>query len=215
MNKEYEEYIREKTKPLRRKSMKILKPPRTGSETPNKDPKEVKFMNFCKKMEETKKESYQSRRLHSAKGRLAVNWVQPKQNRILSTIKSQTDKLSRISTTDPLKNEELGAERAQSVIESPSIDIRSTTEEKDEGKSDVVIKEAVAEGMNTPSCIKSVDDSTTTTAIALGTEDAKSSCTSRHGIESNDREIKQIEMYECLHDEIVMCEDQLVYHTKR
>lgn len=139
MNKEYEEYIKEKTKPLRKKLNKI-KQQAKSIEMPITDNnnKEVKFMNFIKKIEEDNgtQSRHSFRRINSTK---TMDSDDGKGPRILSTIKSQTEKLSRNSnssikksrtSTEPLVRPESAAGSMSTAINYDQVQIK-----KDESES--------------------------------------------------------------------------------
>jgi len=89
------------------------------TESKPSETKEVTFLNFVKKLEEQPKTS---RQVHSA------NWENIRSARILSTIKSQTDKVSRVSTTKSrvsLGHPDEMADRAESAMKTISIEMRS------------------------------------------------------------------------------------------
>lgn len=237
MNREYEEYIREKTKPMRRKSIKTLKqqaPKAMGPETTSiaSDVKEVKFLNFVKKMEEVDKQPPLSgRRITSAKTYSDYrysNWDGSGHitGRILSTIKSQTDRVSTCKTEQQVlksrvsTNLPLVTDRTPSAAESPSIDIQSVykLEKREEVTDDVQIvddksvtpdEDAV---VATTPAIKSIEASpteeqqTANKSVDVLSDNVSDYVPGRETNESNDQEIKQIEMYQCLADDAIMCE---------
>ena len=213
LNKEYEEFIREKTKPMRRKSIKTLKQSAlkgTAETTSTTDAKEVKFLNFCKKMEEVEK-GHSTRRIASAKTYAGhVTWESRSVNgRILSTIKSQTDRIE--TAKSAISNDQSLVDERALTAESPSIDIRSNGEEKNHKEPEEVkvsVDQEISEAAAITPAVKSIEASPTNEPVDQKDnnviEDNVSDSTSHYN--ANDREIKQIEMYQCLADDAIMCE---------
>ncbi len=167
-------------------------------------------MNFVKKLEEKPKTS---RNIHSA------NWENVKSGRILSTIKSQTDKISRVSTTKSrvsIANPEEMADRAESAMDTVSIEVRSNA----------ALNNLDNEDLNNENQEKNTQKPQTATPSNSIVMVAKKSSecdemqqqqntveyTQRNSMvdksfgDSNDTDMKQIEMYRCLHNEIAECD---------